>query len=152
MKIAIAADHAGFELKERIRRYLAERGQEVLDFGTNSKESTDYPAYAFRVAESVREGAAALGILVCDSGNGIAIAANKVDGIRAAIANNPEQAALARRHNDANILVLGAKFLPADAEAPTLDAWLNEAFEGGRHARRVGQITDYERTHLKSGA
>jgi ribose 5-phosphate isomerase B len=152
MKFAIGADHAGFELKERVRQYLESRGHEVVDFGTNSGESTDYPAYAFRVAEAVRDGAAGQGILVCDSGNGIAIAANKVDGIRAAIATGPEQAALARRHNDANVLVLGAKFLPADLERPTLEAWLGEAFEGGRHARRVGQITDYERTHTKSGA
>jgi ribose 5-phosphate isomerase B len=152
MKFAIGADHAGFELKERVRQYLESRGHEVVDYGTNSGESTDYPAYAFRVAEAVRDGAAGQGILVCDSGNGIAIAANKVDGIRAAIATGPEQAALARRHNDANVLVLGAKFLPADLERPTLEAWLGEAFEGGRHARRVGQITDYERAHTKSGA
>jgi ribose 5-phosphate isomerase B len=152
MKFAIGADHAGFELKERVRRYLESKGHEIVDFGTNSSESTDYPAYAFRVAEAVRDGAAGQGILVCDSGNGIAIAANKVDGIRAAIATDPEQAALARRHNDANVLVLGAKFLPADQENPTLEAWLGAAFEGGRHARRVGQITDYERSHTKSGA
>jgi len=152
MKIAIGADHAGFELKERLKGYLTARGHEVVDMGTSSCESTDYPAYAFRVAEAVRDGAAAQGFLVCDSGNGIAIAANKVDGIRAAIASDPELAALARRHNDANILVLGAKILPRETEEPTLDAWLGAAFEGGRHARRVGQITDYERTHQRSGA
>ena len=152
MKIAIGADHAGFELKERLKGYLAARGHEVLDLGTESSESTDYPAYAFRVAEAVRDGSAGQGVLVCDSGNGIAIAANKVEGIRAAIAAGPEQASLARRHNDANILVLGAKFLPRETEEPILDAWLGASFEGGRHARRVGQITDYERTHQRSGA
>lgn len=152
MKIAIGADHAGFELKERMKRYLTARGHEVLDMGTGSGESTDYPAYAFSVAEAVRDGAAAQGVLVCDSGNGIAIAANKVEGIRAAIAVNADQASLARRHNDANVLVLGAKYLPRDTEEPTLDAWLSASFEGGRHARRVGQITDYERKHQRSGA
>lgn len=152
MKIAIGADHAGFELKERVKRHLESRGIEVLDLGTTSAESTDYPQYAFHVAEAVRDGRAGGGILVCDSGNGIAIAANKVEGIRAAIAMNPEQAALARRHNDANVLVLGAKFLPREIEAPIVDAWLTAEFEGGRHARRVGQITDYERAHQRSDA
>jgi ribose 5-phosphate isomerase B len=152
MKIAIGADHAGFALKERLRAYLEARGHEVLDMGTMSPESTDYPPYAFRVAESVRDRTSDRGVLVCDSGNGIAIAANKVDGIRAAIALNPEHAALARRHNDANVLVLGAMILPRDLEEPTLDAWLAAEFEGGRHARRVGQITDYERTHARTGA
>jgi ribose 5-phosphate isomerase B len=152
MKIAIGTDHAGFELKERLKGYLSGRGVEVVDFGTTSAESTDYPPYAFRVAEAVRDGKADLGILLCDSGNGIAIAANKVEGIRAAIAMNPEQAALARRHNDANILVLGAKFLPRPIEDPTVAAWLDAEFEGGRHARRIGQISDYEKAHQRSGA
>ena len=152
MKIAVGADHAGFELKERLKGYLTARGHQVLDMGTDSCESTDYPAYAFRVAEAVRDGAAEQGILVCDSGNGIAIAANKVERIRAAIAVSPELATLAREHNDANVLVLGAKFLPRESEEPILDAWLAASFEGGRHARRVGQITDYERTHQRSGA
>lgn len=152
MKIAVGADHAGYELKERLKVYLAARGHEVLDMGAESCESSDYPAYAFRVSEAVRDGSAAQGVLVCDSGNGIAIAANKVEGIRAAIAVGPEHAALARRHNDANVLVLGAKFLPRELEEPTLDAWLAASFEAGRHARRVGQITDYERTHQRSGA
>jgi len=149
MKIAIGADHAGFALKERVRGYLEARGHEVLDQGTASAESTDYPHYAFRVAETVRDGRADAGLLVCDSGNGIAIAANKVEGIRAAIAVSPEHAALARRHNDANVLVLGAKYLPPELEEPTVAAWLDATFEGGRHARRVGQITDYERDHAR---
>jgi len=151
MKIAIGADHAGYALKERVRGYLEAQGHEVLDLGTGSADSTDYPAYAFRVAETVRDGGADAGVLVCDSGNGIAIAANKVEGIRAAIAVNPEHASLARRHNDANILVLGAKYLPPDLEKETVAAWLNATFEGGRHARRVGQITDYERDHARHG-
>jgi len=147
MKIAVGADHAGFELKERVRTLLEARGHEVRDMGTTSGESTDYPQYAFRVAEAVRDGAADRGVLVCDSGNGIAIAANKVEGIRATICVIPKQAEMARRHNDSNILVLGSAYIaPTDVEA-TLDAWLTAPFDGGRHARRVGQITNYERAH-----
>jgi ribose 5-phosphate isomerase B len=152
MKIAIGADHAGFELKERVKGYLASRGHTVLDVGTTSAESTDYPPYAFKVAEAVRDGAVDRGILLCDSGNGIAIAANKVESIRAAIAMNPEQASLARRHNDANILVLGSKFLAPGDEEATVDAWLTAPFDGGRHARRIGQISEYEKAHQRSGA
>jgi ribose 5-phosphate isomerase B len=148
MKIAIGADHAGYELKERVRRHLEARGYEVLDFGASSRESTDYPPYAFRVAEAVRDGAAERGILVCDSGNGIAIAANKVEGVRAALVINPKHAEMSRRHNDANVLVLGSSILPLSEEASTVDAWLAAEFEGGRHARRVDQITEYERSHL----
>jgi ribose 5-phosphate isomerase B len=145
MKIAVGADHAGFELKERIKALLAARGHTVLDMGTGSTESTDYPQYGFRVAEAVRDGVADRGLLVCDSGNGIAIAANKVEGIRATLCINPAHAQLARRHNDSNVLVLGSAYIaPGDVE-PTLDAWLNAPFDGGRHARRVGQIADYER-------
>jgi ribose 5-phosphate isomerase B len=147
MKIAIGADHAGFELKERVRRHLEAQGHTILDFGTTSKESTDYPQYAFRVGEAVRDGAADRGVLVCDSGNGIAIAANKVEGVRAALCINPKHAEMSRRHNDANVLVLGSAILPLSEEASTVDAWFATEFEGGRHARRVGQIGDYERAH-----
>jgi ribose 5-phosphate isomerase B len=147
MRVAIGADHAGFALKERVKQYLEARGHTVLDMGTHSTESTDYPPYAFQVAEAVRDGKADRGVLVCDSGNGIAIAANKVEGIRAALAINPRHAELSRRHNDANILVLGSMILPAEEEAPTLDAWFSAPFDGGRHARRVAQISDYERAH-----
>lgn len=147
MKIAVGADHAGFETKERVKKFLEARGHQVLDMGTHSTESTDYPGYAFQVAEAVRDGAADRGVLVCDSGNGIAIAANKVEGIRAALAVNPRHAELSRRHNDANVLVLGSMLLPESEEVPTLDAWFAAPFDGGRHARRVGQITDYERSH-----
>lgn len=147
MTIAIGADHAGFEQKERVKRILEARGHQVLDMGTDSTESTDYPAYAFKVAEAVRDGAAERGVLACDSGNGIAIAANKVEGIRAAIAINRWQAEMARRHNDANVLVLASAVTPKDQEEAILDAWLNAPFDGGRHARRVAQIGEYERTH-----
>jgi ribose 5-phosphate isomerase B len=147
MKIAVGTDHAGFETKERVRRLLEARGHDVLDMGTHSTESTDYPAYAFRVAEAVRDGAAERGVLACDSGNGIAIAANKVEGVRAAIAINRWQGEMARRHNDANVLVLASALTPQDQEEAILTAWLDAPFDGGRHERRVGQIGAYERTH-----
>ena len=147
MKVAVGADHAGFELKERVKRYLEQRGDTVLDMGTSSTESTDYPQYAFRVGEAVRDGLADRGVLVCDSGNGIAIAANKVEGIRAALVVGPRHAELSRRHNDANILVLGSILLAREEEIPTLDAWFTAPFDGGRHTRRIQQIADYERAH-----
>ena len=147
MKVAIGADHAGFQLKERVKHYLERRGDTVLDMGTGSTESTDYPQYAFRVAEAVRDGQAERGVLVCDSGNGIAIAANKVEGIRAALAIDPRHAEMSRHHNDANVLVLASALLPEAQEVPTLDAWFTAPFDGGRHARRIAQIADYERTH-----
>ena len=147
MKISIGADHAGFEMKERVRKYLETRGHEVEDVGTHSAESTDYPIYAFRVAEAVRDGRVQGGILLCDSGNGIAIAANKVEKIRATICLNVTMAELARRHNDSNVLVLASGFIAPDALGLILDTWLSTPFDGGRHARRVGQIAEYERTH-----
>jgi ribose 5-phosphate isomerase B len=150
MKISIGADHAGFEMKERVKQYLVSRGHDVSDVGTHSTESTDYPPYAFRVGEAVRDAKVERGILLCDSGNGIAIAANKVGGIRATICINVSMAELARRHNDSNILVLAAAFTAPDALHPILDTWLDTAFDGGRHARRVAQITEYERTHQHS--
>ncbi len=152
MKIAIGADHAGFEMKEQVKKHLQGRGHEVQDFGTQSTESTDYPPYAFRVGEAVRDGKADRGILLCDSGNGIAIAANKVEGIRATICLNVKMADLARRHNDSNVLVLGSAFTAPDALGPILDTWLTTGFDGERkdgerHARRLAQIAAYERTH-----
>lgn len=146
MIVAVGADHAGFDLKKRVKRYLESHGHSVLDMGTQSAESTDYPPYAFRVAEAVRDGKAERGVLVCDSGNGIAIAANKVEGIRATICVNAKHAELARRHNDANVLVLGSAYIAPEDVNPTLDAWFGSSFDGGRHARRVAQITEYERT------
>jgi len=147
MKISIGADHAGFEMKERVKKYLVGRGHEVTDEGTTSLESTDYPPYAFRVAEAVRDGVVERGVLLCDSGNGIAIAANKVEKIRATICLNVTMAELARRHNDSNVLVLAAKFTAPEAVDPIVETWLTTGFDGGRHARRVDQISEYERTH-----
>jgi ribose 5-phosphate isomerase B len=147
MKISIGADHAGFEMKERVKKHLQSLGHDVQDVGTHSTESTDYPPYAFRVAEAVRDAKVERGILLCDSGNGIAIAANKVGSIRATICINVAMAELARRHNDSNVLVLASGFTAPDALVPILDTWLHTTFDGGRHARRVAQITEYERTH-----
>src|SRR3972149_6928966 len=130
MRVAIGADHAGYEVKERVKRVLEARGHEVRDMGTTSTESTDYPQYAFRVAEAVRDGAADRGVLVCGSGNGVAIAANKVEGIRATICGSARQAEMARRHNDSNVLVLGSAYLPDGDLEPTVAAWLGTPLAG----------------------
>src|SRR5262245_19851548 len=125
MRVAIGADHAGYTMKERVKEYLEAHGHVVTDVGTHSAESTDYPQYAFRVAEAVRDGAADRGVLLCDSGNGIAIAANKVEGIRATICIDARQAELARHHNDANVLVLPSSFIAPNDLEPTLETWFN---------------------------
>ena len=141
MKIALGADHAGFALKEKLKAKLAAEGHEVEDAGTHSGESTDYPDYAFDVAGRVARGEAERGVLVCSSGIGMSIAANKVHGIRAAAAASVDQARLSRAHNDANVLALGASFLDQDEAGKMVDVFLSTGFDGGRHARRVGKIT-----------
>ena len=146
MKIAIAADHAGFELKERLRQKLAEEGHEVLDFGTNSGESCDYPDFAQSVGREVAAGRVDRGVLVCHTGIGMAMAANKIDGVRAAPAQCEEEVQLTREHNDANVLTLGAKFLSPERASSLLDIFLNTEFLGGRHARRVAKIASLENT------
>src|SRR6186997_620451 len=144
MRIAIAADHAGFTLKQALRERLATEGHEVNDFGTQSLESTDYPDYARLVAHEVADGRADRGILVCSTGIGMSIAANKVEGVRAALVTNVESASITRQHNDANIMTIGARFTDAETAASILDAFLNTDFEGGRHARRVAKIMQLE--------
>ena len=145
MKIAIGADHAGFALKERLRERLAAAGHELTDFGTHSEESTDYPDYAQRVAAAVAAGEAGRGLLVCGSGIGMAMAANRVRGVRAAAINDLFSARLAREHNDANVLALGSRIVaPALAEA-ILDLFLETAFAGGRHERRVKKMDEATR-------
>ncbi|KAB2967016.1 MAG: ribose 5-phosphate isomerase B [Thermoanaerobaculia bacterium] len=140
MRIAVGADHAGFELKEHLRAVLAQAGHEVDDLGTRSAESTDYPDWAHRVAEAVAGGAAERGLLVCGTGVGMAIAANRHRGVRAAACNDLYTARLARAHNDANLLALGARIVaPALAEA-ILAAFVETPFEGGRHSRRVAKL------------
>lgn len=153
MKIAIAADHAGFTLKEALRENLSAAGHEVADFGTDSAQSTDYPDYASAVAQQVVQGHAARGILVCSTGIGMSIAANKVPGIRAAVAHNEEAAQLTRSHNDANILALGAKFLSIEQAARMAGIFLSTEFDGGpRHARRVEKIAAIERSFQQEHA
>jgi len=144
-RIAIGADHAGYEDKERIKRQLDELGVEYEDVGTNSTESVDYPIYARKVAEKVANGEAERGILVCGSGNGMQIAANKVRGIRAALAWNEETAKLARRHNDANVLSVPARIISPEDAGKVVKSFLETEFEGGRHARRVNEISDLEK-------
>jgi RpiB/LacA/LacB family sugar-phosphate isomerase len=145
MKIAIGADHAGFALKDQVRDALRQAGHEVVDIGANSAESTDYPDYAGTVAHDVVSGAADRGILVCSTGVGMSIAANKVHGIRAAIAFNPDEVRLTRAHNDANIITLGARYTSSDAANEMVRIFLETPFEGGRHARRVGKIARLEK-------
>lgn len=144
MKIAIAADHAGYEEKENIKKTLDEIGVEYTDMGTNSPDSVDYPDYARKVGEAVARGEYDQGVLVCGSGTGMAISANKVKGIRAAVAWNEETASLARRHNNANVLAIGARTTPAGTIPAVVKAWFAAEFEGGRHAGRVDKITRIE--------
>ncbi|QYO67195.1 ribose 5-phosphate isomerase B [Leptolyngbya sp. 7M] len=139
-KIAIAADHAGFDEKESIKQTLKELGIEFEDLGTDSHESVDYPDFARKVAEKVASGEVDQGLLVCGSGTGMAISANKVKGIRAAVAWKPEIARLAREHNDANVLALPGRFTTPEEAAEIVKAWFAADFEGGRHARRVEKI------------
>ena len=140
MRIAIGADHAGFVLKEQLRRKLIADGHDVVDFGTNSEESCDYPDFALQVAQQVAGKQADRGILVCSTSLGMAIAANKIAGVRAAPVEKPEQAKLTREHNDANVLALGARFVPAELAGELVDIFLKTEFAGGRHARRVAKI------------
>jgi ribose 5-phosphate isomerase B len=138
--IAIGADHAGYELKNIISDFLRSKGLEVKDFGTYSSESVDYPDYAHPVASSVESGETAAGILICGSANGVAITANKHQGIRAAIAWSDEIAKLSRQHNNANILCIPARFVSTTVAESMTDIFLETNFEGGRHAKRVGKI------------
>lgn len=144
MRIAIGADHAGFALKRQLDEALRQRGHEVIDVGTHGSEAVDYPDYAAAVARDVAGGVADCGVLVCSSGVGMSIAANKVHGIRAALGVDPEEVRLARAHNDANVLALGAKFTSADTARQLIDVFLRTRFEGGRHARRISKIHQIE--------
>jgi RpiB/LacA/LacB family sugar-phosphate isomerase len=146
MKLAIGADHAGFVLKDRLRDELRQAGHEVTDMGTNSAESTDYPDYAAKVARSVASGESERGILVCGSGIGMAIAANKIHGIRAAVGEQPGELEFARRHNNINVLTLGARFTQPETADQLIDVFLKTPFDGGRHERRVEKISKLEET------
>jgi ribose 5-phosphate isomerase B len=139
--IAIGSDHAGFEYKERFRKWLDENGISTKDFGTYSSASADYPDFAHAVASAVETGQHDLGILVCGSANGVAITANKHQGIRAAICWNEELASLSRMHNDANIVCIPARFISYEVGEKIIDKFLKTTFEGGRHANRVNKIS-----------
>ena len=139
-KIAIGCDHAGFEYKEGLKNYLERNGYEVKDFGTYSKESTDYPDLAHPVADAIEKNLFQMGVLICGSANGVAMAANKHKGVRAALCWLEEVASLARQHNNANVVCLPARFISYDLAEKITDRFLHESFEGGRHERRVNKI------------
>lgn len=142
--IIIGSDHAGYRLKESIKKYLVESGEVFEDLGTYSEDSCDYPIFAERVAKSIADGEGVKGILICGSGIGVSIAANKVKGVRAALCMNSELAEMSRRHNDANILCLAARYTDLREAKNMVKIFLNTGFEGGRHQRRVKEIKDIE--------
>ena len=140
MKIAIASDHGGYQLKEAVREYLESRGIEVLDLGTYSEESVDYPAFGKECGEAVVSGKADRGIVCCGTGIGISIAANKVKGVRCALCTDVHMAEMSRKHNDANMLAMGAGIVGKNMAERIVDVFLSTEFEGGRHARRVALV------------
>jgi ribose 5-phosphate isomerase B len=138
--VAVGADHAGYELKEQLKRSLESRNIQVLDVGAETGEASDYPEYAHRLAQAVESGRVERGVLVCGTGIGMAMAANRHDGIRAAFCPTPEYARLSRAHNDANVLTLGGRFIPFELARSILEVFLDTPFEGGRHERRVARL------------
>jgi len=145
MKIAIGSDHAAYEFKEHIKSYLSDKGIEVEDFGTHSTDRVDYCDFGFKVAEAISEGKFEKGILVCGTGVGISISANKIKGIRAVVCSEPYSARLSREHNDTNILAMGSRVVGASLAEMIIDEWLAGEFEGGRHLNRINKIADYEK-------
>lgn len=142
MKVSIGSDHGGFELKEKIKIFLKSKGFEIIDIGTHSTESVDYPDYAKKVVQSIQSGEAAKGILVCGTGIGISIAANKFKGIRAALIYSDEAAKLSIEHNNSNIFVVGGRTMNHDDVLSWLMTWFNSKFQGGRHERRIEKINN----------
>lgn len=149
MKLAIGCDHGGFELAQAVREHLNRQGIVFKDFGTFDTQSVDYPLYAVKVAKAVASGEADLGVLICSTGIGISIAANKVKGVRAAVCTNTECARLTRNDNNSNILCLGGKVVDRETGLSILDVFLHTEFEGGRHARRVDEIARIESDELE---
>jgi ribose 5-phosphate isomerase B len=147
MKIAVGNDHRGVSAKQRVAAVLAELGHEVIDLGARSAHSVDYPDYAIPVAEAVAAGRADRGVLICATGHGMCIAANKVTGIRAANCRDIVDAEMSRLHNDANVMCLSADLISEDAMERMVKTWLDTKFEGSRHARRLEKIAKYEQTH-----
>lgn len=148
MKIAIGSDHAGFELKEKVKQALMKQGHEVTDEGTADTTSVDYPDFARKVAHNVTGHRSQLGVLVCGSGIGMAISANKVPGIRAAAINSVEEAQLSREHNDLNVLAIGARIVDEAKALKIVDTFLKTGFAAGRHAQRVAKIAELEKEEL----
>jgi ribose 5-phosphate isomerase B len=144
-KVAIAADHRGVEMKKTLSDYLKGRGYEVADLGVHGEEASDYPDVAFPLSEKVAAGQFDRGILVCMSGTGMAICANKVAGIRAAVCDTEDQALLSRGHNDANVLIMGSKYVTSEEACRIAQAWLDAPFDGGRHEVRVNKIIQFEK-------
>ena len=149
MNIALASDHAGYALKERLKVLLDELGHVCVDFGTRSEESCDYPDFAFPASEALARGEVDRAVLVCGSGVGMSMCANRVAGVRAALCSSVEIARLSRRHNDANALCLAARFIDGKTAFEVVRVWLDEAFEGGRHARRVSKMAAYDRSRSR---
>ncbi len=145
MKIAIGSDHGGFDSKEAVVNHLKEKGYEVVDVGTNSKESCHYPIFGAEVARKVASKECDYGVVICTSGEGISIAANKIKGIRCGIGYNDEVSKLMRQHNNANVIAFGAKFMETEDIIRRVDIFLNTEFEGGRHQTRVGLISELEK-------
>jgi ribose 5-phosphate isomerase B len=141
MKIAIGGDHAGFQYKQEIVKYLTQKGHQVKDFGPNSEASVDYPDFAHPLGQAIEDKQYELGVLICGSGNGVNITANKHKGVRAALCWNKEIAALARQHNDANVISLPARFISLDDAKLLVDTFISTPFEGGRHKTRVDKIS-----------
>ncbi len=144
MKIGIGSDHGGYELKEQIKEYLQGENIEYIDYGTNSKESVDYPDYGKKVGEAVANGEVDKGIVICGTGIGISLAANKVKGIRCALCGDSYSARMSREHNDANMLALGGRVLGRDLAMEIVSIWIKSEFAGGRHQRRVNKINEIE--------
>jgi len=151
MKVAVGADHAGYQLKEEIKNLLKKKGIECCDFGTHSSQNVkdDYPDYAIKVAEAVAGGSCQRGILICGAGVGMGMAANKVPGVRAAPCYDTLTARLARQHNDSNVLALGARITDKELAKKIVEEWLKTEFEGGRHKRRVEKITQIEKKYWR---
>jgi ribose 5-phosphate isomerase B len=145
LSVALGADHAGWELKEALKAWLMDAGYQILDFGTHSPDSVDYPDYALQVAEAVTVGKVERGVLVCGTGIGMTIVANKVPGIRAALCGDVFTARMSREHNDANVLALAGRLTGRETGLEILRAWLDTSFAGGRHARRVEKIAEMDR-------
>lgn len=148
MKIGIGNDHAAVDMKNEISEYLKEKGYEVVNYGTDSNESCDYPVYGEKVGEAVAHGDVDLGILICGTGVGISLAANKVEGIRAVVCSEPYTAKLSRQHNNTNILAFGARVIGIGTAKMIVDEWLNAEFMGGKHERRVNMLMDIEKRKI----